>query len=84
MNENVFETDFELTLEGDSSYRSGKVTFYADTRSQRSSKDRRQCRERRKAIRFTPDRRSSFDRRQQTMTWNNGYQFQSRSLTPDF
>ncbi|GAA5315944.1 MAG: hypothetical protein AseanaTS_11490 [Candidatus Pelagadaptatus aseana] len=84
MNENVFEPDFELSIEGDSSYRNGKVTFYADTRSPRSKMDRRQCRERRKAIRFTPDRRNNLDRRQQTMTWNNGYQFQNHRLTPDF
>lgn len=71
-----------LRLIDDYSAASGRVTFYSDSRAQRSQTDRRQCRDRRRSIRFTLDRRGLGDRRKTTMSWDQGYHFKSDTVSP--
>ncbi len=65
-----------LRLIDDYSAASGHVTFYSDSRAQRSQTDRR------RSISFTPDRRGLGDRRKTTMSWDQGYHFKSDTVSP--
>lgn len=82
MTSSTSKVSLTLELVDDNSAASGRVTFCSDCRAQRSQTDRCQCRDRRRSIRFTPDRRGLGDRRKTTMSWDQGYHFKSDTVSP--